>query len=62
MRGAATPAALSYAASAIHGVLERTAQRGTEEMRIVESADVMLDPKRRFAAVAIATRHHPGPV
>ncbi len=31
-----------------HGVLERTAQRGTEEMRIVESADVMLDPKPRF--------------
>ncbi|MBR0871026.1 pyridoxal kinase PdxY [Bradyrhizobium tropiciagri] len=55
VRGAATPDALGYAASAIHGVLERTAQRGTEEMRIVESADVMLEPKRRFEAVAIAT-------
>jgi hypothetical protein len=31
-------------------------------MRIVESADVMLDPKRRFEAVAIARPHHPGPV
>lgn len=53
LRGLATPEALSHAASGIHGVLERTAQRGTEEMRIVESADVMLDPKPRFAAVAI---------
>jgi pyridoxine kinase len=53
VRGLATPDALSHAASAIHGVLVRTAQRGTEEMRIVESADVMLDPKPRFAAVAI---------
>ncbi|MCS3449079.1 MULTISPECIES: pyridoxal kinase PdxY [Bradyrhizobium] len=53
-RGLATPDALSHAASGIHGVLERTAQRGTEEMRIVESAGVMLDPKPRFAAVAVA--------
>ncbi|MHC2334954.1 pyridoxal kinase PdxY [Bradyrhizobium sp. USDA 4454] len=53
VRGLATPEALSHAASGIHGVLQRTAQRGTEEMRIVESADVMLDPKPRFAAVAI---------
>lgn len=53
-RGMATPDALSHAASGIHGVLERTAQRGTEEMRIVESADVMLDPKPSFAAVAIS--------
>jgi pyridoxine kinase len=59
VRGAATPDALSYAASAIHGVLERTAQRGTEEMRIVESADVMLDPKRRFEALAIARPQGP---
>ncbi|MGY3445905.1 MULTISPECIES: pyridoxal kinase PdxY [unclassified Bradyrhizobium] len=53
LRGLATPEALGHAASGIHGVLERTAQRGTEEMRIVESADVMRDPKPRFAAVAI---------
>ncbi|MGY4478900.1 pyridoxal kinase PdxY [Bradyrhizobium sp. USDA 3364] len=53
VRGLATPDALSHAASGIHGVLERTAQRGTEEMRIVESAGVMLDPTPRFAAVAI---------
>ena len=53
VRGLATPEALSHAASGIHGVLVRTAQRGTEEMRIVESAEVMLDPKPRFTAVAI---------
>ena len=60
VRGLATPDALGHAASAIHGVLERTAQRGPEEMRIVESADVMLDPKPRFAAVAIRPSEHPG--
>ncbi|QPF87778.1 pyridoxal kinase PdxY [Bradyrhizobium genosp. L] len=53
LRGAGTPAALAQAASGIYAVLERTARRGTDEMRIVESADVMLDPKRRFEAVAI---------
>ncbi|PDT73569.1 pyridoxal kinase PdxY [Bradyrhizobium sp. C9] len=53
VRGLATPEALSQAASGIHGVLVRTAERGTEEMRIVESAELMLDPKPRFAAVAI---------
>ena len=55
VRGADTPDALGQAASSIYAVLERTALRGTEEMRIVESADVMLDPKRRFGAVAINT-------
>jgi pyridoxine kinase len=55
VRGAGTPDALAQAASSIYAVLERTALRGTEEMRIVESADVMLDPKRRFEATAIAT-------
>ncbi|HEX7924050.1 MAG TPA: pyridoxal kinase PdxY [Bradyrhizobium sp.] len=54
VRGLATPDALSHAASSIHGVLVRTAERGTEEMRIVESAELMLDPKPRFAAVTIS--------
>ncbi|WP_420971263.1 pyridoxal kinase PdxY [Bradyrhizobium sp. B120] len=53
VRGLATPEALSHAASGIHGVLVRTAQRGTEEMRIVESAELMLDPQPRFAPFAI---------
>jgi pyridoxine kinase len=48
-----TPDALSHAASAIFAVLERTAARGTEEMRIVESAEQLTQPKRRFEAVAI---------
>ena len=52
VRGAETPQALSYAASAIFAVLERTALRGTEEMRIVESAESLVNPKRRFEAVA----------
>jgi pyridoxine kinase len=49
-----TPAALSHAASAIFAVLERTAARGTEEMRIVESARLLAHPTRRFDAIAIS--------
>ncbi|MBR1189773.1 pyridoxal kinase PdxY [Bradyrhizobium sp. AUGA SZCCT0160] len=49
----ATPEALGHAASAISAVLERTAARGTEEMRIVESGPELVNPKRRFDAVAI---------
>ena len=53
LRGAGTPDALSHAASAIFAVLERTAASGTEEMRIVESAELLANPRRRFDAVAI---------
>jgi pyridoxine kinase len=53
VRGAETPEALGHAASAIFAVLERTAARGTEEMRIVESAEQLVHPKRRFEAVAL---------
>jgi len=53
VRGQNTPEALGHAASAIFGVLERTAARGTEEMRIVESGEQLVHPKRRFEAVAI---------
>jgi pyridoxine kinase len=51
--GSNTPEALAHAASAIFAVLERTAARGTGEMRIVESAGLLVDPKRRFDAVAV---------
>jgi pyridoxine kinase len=51
--GSDTPAALSHAASAIYAVLEVTAARGTEEMRIVESGELLVQPKRQFEAVAI---------
>ena len=51
--GSDTPEALAHAASAIFAVLERTAARGTEEMRIVESAELLVHPKRRFEAVAV---------
>jgi len=52
VRGADTPDALGHAASAIFAVLERTALRGTEEMRIVESAELLVHPPRRFDAIA----------
>jgi pyridoxine kinase len=53
VRGADAQETLSHAASAIFAVLERTAARGTEEMRIVESAELLIHPKRRFEATAI---------
>ncbi len=51
--GSRTPDALSHAASAIFAVLERTAARGTEEMRIVESAAQLVHPERKFECIAI---------
>jgi pyridoxine kinase len=48
-----TPDALGHAASAIFAVLERTAISGTEEMPIVESAEDLVKPKRRFDAIAV---------
>ena len=53
VQGSSTPDALGHAASAIFAVLERTAERGTEEMRIVESAELLVHPKRRFDAIAV---------
>jgi pyridoxine kinase len=56
VRGSNTPDALSHAASAIFAVLERTAARGTEEMRIVESAALLAHPTRRFEPVTVAPK------
>jgi pyridoxine kinase len=53
VQGMDTSQALGHAASAIFAVLERTAKRGTEEMRIVESTEQLVRPTRRFDAVAI---------
>jgi pyridoxine kinase len=48
-----TPDALAHATSAVFAVLECTAARGTEEMRIVESGELLVHPKRRFDAIAV---------
>ncbi len=53
VQGADTRDALGHAASAIFAALERTAISGTEEMRIVESAEQLVRPSRRFDAIAI---------
>ena len=53
-RGADTPDALSQAASAIFAVLERTAASDAEEMRIVESAEPLIHPQRKFDCIAIS--------
>lgn len=50
--GKDTPEALAHATSAIFAVLDRTATAGTGEMRIVESAEELVHPPRRFEAVA----------
>ena len=54
VRGSATPDALGHAASAIFAVLERTAARGTEEMRIVETATLLAHPERRFDVIDVS--------
>jgi pyridoxine kinase len=54
LRGSQTPDALGHAVSAIFAVLERTAIAGTEEMRIVESAGLLVRPARRFDPIAIS--------
>jgi pyridoxine kinase len=53
VKGADTPDALGHAASAIFAVLERTADSGSVEMRIVESAEQLVQANRRFEATAI---------
>jgi pyridoxine kinase len=53
LRGDDTPEALSHAASAIFAVLERTAASATTEMRIVESAEQLVHPQRKFECIAI---------
>src|SRR3954454_13781677 len=53
VQGRTTPQALGHAASAIYAVLERTAAEGTEEMRIVASAEQLVRPTRLFEATAI---------
>ncbi|MEO8319028.1 MAG: pyridoxal kinase PdxY [Bradyrhizobium sp.] len=53
VQGKDTSQALGHAASAIFAVLERTAADGTEEMRIVESAERLVRPQRLFDAVAV---------
>lgn len=53
VRGFDTLDALSHAASAIFAVLERTAASGTEEMRIVESAEQLVHPERKFECIAL---------
>ena len=54
VQGSDTPDALGHAVSAVFAVLERTAAAGTEEMRIVESGELLVRPVRRFEAVAIS--------
>ena len=51
--GSDTPEALGHAASAIFAALERTEARGTEEVRIVETGGLLVQPKRRFDIIPV---------
>jgi pyridoxine kinase len=53
VQGKDTPGALGHAVSAIYAVLERTAARATQEMRIVESAEMLVRPPRLFEAMSL---------
>jgi len=53
IRGSDMPGALGHAASATFAALERTASRQTEEIRIVETAGLLVHPNRRFEAIAV---------
>ncbi|WJR75195.1 pyridoxal kinase PdxY [Bradyrhizobium sp. NP1] len=57
VRGKETADALAHATSAVFAVLERTAARGSEEMRIVESGELLVHPRHRFDAVAVHSSH-----
>ncbi|WP_374441885.1 pyridoxal kinase PdxY [Stella sp.] len=50
LRTGALPAALAYAASAIHGVLESTRRAGGDELALVAAQDEIVAPARWFAA------------
>ena len=51
IRGSTTPFAMSEAVSATFAVIEQTAAAGAEEMRIVEAAACLSNPRRFFEAV-----------
>jgi pyridoxine kinase len=54
VRGSDTRGALEDAVSTTFAVLERTAAAGTEEMRIVESASLFVQPPSRFEAILLS--------
>ncbi len=53
LRGAALPDALSATASAVFGVLARTAAAGSREILLVQAQDEIVDPTQRFGAVRL---------
>lgn len=53
MRGEAVAAAVSLAASAIYGVLERTAEAGSRELVLVAAQEEFVKPSRLFEAQSL---------
>ena len=52
LRTGSAPAALAAAASALFGVLRRTAEEQAPELLLVAAQDELVAPSRRFAAIA----------
>jgi pyridoxine kinase len=50
LRSGSASEALSCAVSAIFGVLDRTAEAGSQEILLVEGQDEIVSPRRMFAA------------
>jgi pyridoxine kinase len=55
LRSGSIEAALARAASAIFGVLTKTAELGAPEIQIVQAQDAIVNPARMFAAERIAS-------
>jgi len=53
VRGSDIPDALCHAASAVFAVLERTDAREVAEMRIIETAELLAHPNRRFDIIPV---------
>ena len=51
IRGSTTPFAMSEAVSATFSVIEQTAAAGAEEMKIIEAAACLSNPRRIFEAI-----------
>ncbi|HEY2886967.1 MAG TPA: pyridoxal kinase PdxY [Rhizomicrobium sp.] len=53
LRTASPPQAMALAASALYGILRRTAEAGASEMLLIEAQDELVDPSRSFRPEAV---------
>ena len=53
LRAGSAAEAMSRAASSVHGILRRTAEKGAREILLIEAQDEIVAPSRVFEAEAI---------